>query len=166
MPSWVLSILTVLGSGLAASVATVALNSLQSERVLRRAKLEELCSILFKRAREANRFLINLNVLMRVKDEAALEKVKAELNKEGPEYDRMEVLIAVYFPQLNEFKKSLPDDDLKERAAHSDPEIETLLKQVQGRVAEQEMIYAKALRLAPYASAYFTRLALRQFRKE
>jgi len=101
---WLGAFGTVLSSGVAAGAVTFVLNTKQQERTLRRAKLEELCGILQRRAInfEQYRGLVRLQMKTRNLDSEQTPELATATEKLRADEDKARPLIAIYFPVLEQ----------------------------------------------------------------
>lgn len=99
---WASTAITVITSSLTSGFVTFALNTKQQERSVRRAKLEELCSLLHRQqvqlkalAREAKAAVNDPS------NSAELERLMTKVGvDDNTAHERVEALIAIYFPSL------------------------------------------------------------------
>ena len=96
--------LTVLTSGVTSGLVTFVLNTKQQERALRRAKLEELCGILQRRAInfEQYRGLVRLHMKKMDLDSEQTPELAAATGQLRADEDKARPLIAIYYPALEQ----------------------------------------------------------------
>ncbi len=101
-PQWILSVLTIVCSGVVSAIVTYKLNKKKDERQFMRQKLEELNLALLRFCTQMGSYFLNFSSVMtgKITYNQALDIVNKSTNIENY-YDKISLILNIYFPQFN-----------------------------------------------------------------
>ncbi|WP_201312650.1 hypothetical protein [Dyella sp. EPa41] len=151
------SLLTILSSGVAAALATSTFNLRASERQLRRAKLEEVVTIMRRANHRLRRMADCLEIAERdpSKREAMFAQIKTLTEEKLPDENfRVSALIAIYFPSLRHYMNVAKKAESEVSAARLNGVSEAETKALALKVLEaRDKVVSEAIELAPRINA-------------